>query len=278
MFAKLTNEARIKFILRPRTPIFIKDARDGGFDPTVADMQFIRGYKNGERVPVIPGSSLKGVIRSHAERILRTYDEKWACNSTQSQCRPDRKQPAKKRYDDSCYACRLFGNTGIASRFYCEDAYPVNPSAVVLTGRPHVAINRITGAAASGALFSVEALEEGDFLVEMGLKNFNHWQLYLIALVLKDMEDGFLPIGGQTSRGYGRVRVVDAKVTLRQYGAGEGEFVLKGHLSQKAVKLSGYEVAAGGYYREVTLSLFDLLSDKVPYGDLEKLVREEEGK
>lgn len=67
-------EGSITFALQPDGPMLIKAGESGGGDPTLPDMEFVRTYRNGEKQVYLPGSSLKGVVRAHCERICRTLD------------------------------------------------------------------------------------------------------------------------------------------------------------------------------------------------------------
>ncbi len=67
MHKRLLNEAIIEISIQPNGPILIK-AGEKGADPTLPDMEFVRTNNK----PYLPGSSLKGVIRSHCERLART--------------------------------------------------------------------------------------------------------------------------------------------------------------------------------------------------------------
>lgn len=70
MLKKMINSAQIDFDIIPIDPLLIKSgqATVGG-----VDMSFVRTYRFGEKEePFIPGSSLKGMIRSYAEKICRS--------------------------------------------------------------------------------------------------------------------------------------------------------------------------------------------------------------
>jgi hypothetical protein len=73
-----------------------------------------------------------------------------------------------------------------------------------------VAIDRFTGGAAQGAKYDLEVLTRGQFKTNVEIRNFERWQIGLVALLLRDMEEGLLRIGFGKSRGLGRVK---AKVT-----------------------------------------------------------------
>src|SRR5204862_7823670 len=70
---QLFNEATLSLSLTPDGPILIK-AGEGEADPTRPDMSFVRTIRGGEETVYLPGSSLKGVLRAHCERLARTVD------------------------------------------------------------------------------------------------------------------------------------------------------------------------------------------------------------
>ena len=126
MHKRLLNEAVLELIIEPRGPILIK-AGEKGADPTLPDMEFVR--TNG--APYLPGSSLKGVIRSHCERLARTVhgplacdplDQRASCGARLSDL-SNRSVNTTEFHKRSCFICRIFGNTGLASRFHISDAH-----------------------------------------------------------------------------------------------------------------------------------------------------------
>jgi len=76
MLKKLTNECVVDLRLKTVDPMLIKSGTATIIGP---DMAFVLTYRAGHREPYLPGSSLKGVIRSHAERIARTLKSPSAC-------------------------------------------------------------------------------------------------------------------------------------------------------------------------------------------------------
>jgi CRISPR-associated RAMP protein (TIGR02581 family) len=186
-------------------------------------MQFVRTRRrqpNGEvdEVVYIPGSSLRGVVRAHAERLLRTKDEKLACFvEAKSFCLRQKglkedKERADRLYRESCYACKLFGNTGVASRVQMSDLYPaVEP---LSESRFGVAIDRITGAVAVGP-FDLEVVTDARFEGRVVLRNFTIGQLGLLSAALLDIADGLVALGHSKSRGLGRVRIEFTEARFR---------------------------------------------------------------
>jgi CRISPR-associated protein Csm3 len=222
MHGRLFNEATLELTLRPQTPLLIKSGEATGLDPSLPDMQFVRTRRpmlNGEVLEVIyiPGSSFRGVMRSHAERLVRSVDDKAACRITEQNCL--QRQMCKEAeldgndaYVRSCYTCRFFGNTGIAARVKVGDFYP---NGDLLTEVRHgVAIDRVTGAVAHGP-FQMETVSDGEFGGVITLRNFTLGQLGLLAAALLDIGDGLVPLGHAKSRGLGRVTLMVRQVTFR---------------------------------------------------------------
>ena len=69
MFSRQLNQIRIDLSLTPRAPLLIRSGRKGA-DPTRPELECVRTEWGGVKSVYIPGSSLKGVMRSHAERLL----------------------------------------------------------------------------------------------------------------------------------------------------------------------------------------------------------------
>jgi CRISPR/Cas system CSM-associated protein Csm3 (group 7 of RAMP superfamily) len=78
--------------------------------------------------------------------------------------------------------------------------------------RTHIAIDRFTGGVLDGALYTMEVLEAGTFsLVLERLPDAMDDELArqvqaVVRLVLEDLNDGIIGMGGGTARGYGSVR------------------------------------------------------------------------
>jgi hypothetical protein len=90
----------------------------------------------------------------------------------------------------------------------------------VLEVRNGVAIDRLTGGTVPGALYDLEVLVKGNFKTSISIRNFERWQLGLIGLVLRDMEEGLIRIGFGKSRGYGRIKARISKFMVSYYKPG----------------------------------------------------------
>src|ERR1700733_14339000 len=74
MHKKLLNEAIFHLTISAEGPLLVKSGTET-WDPAVPDMQFVRTRRGGQAETVfIPGSSLKGTLRSYSEKIVRTLD------------------------------------------------------------------------------------------------------------------------------------------------------------------------------------------------------------
>ncbi len=165
----------------------------------------------------IPATTLKGVWRSAAESILRSFEPWLACDPFE-EGQGKQSQSCSKRFEESevigtprayaavCPACRLFGSTAHAGLLQFQDAWLVGtPQTVTHTG---IAIDRFTGGVKQGALYSYEALPAGvRFTTRLTVHNVEFWQIGLLALVSREMADGRVRIGSGTRRGLGHVAI-----------------------------------------------------------------------
>lgn len=243
MHAVLLNEARFKLQLEPKTPLLIKAGGSSAVDPLAVDMQFVRtrAGKDGGSV-YVPGSSLRGVVRAHAEKLVRSLSEDAACNPLgDHRCtrnKVDQKATGPEAYLGSCWVCRLFGNTALSSRVKFADLIPDTPS--TLETRYGVAIDRITGAVAHGP-FEMEVLTQGRFEGSLQLRNFTIGQLGLLAAALLDLSDGLVGIGYGKSRGLGRVKLDFVGTEFRSVGGQSGKLSGAGALASPA-RASDYKL------------------------------------
>jgi CRISPR/Cas system CSM-associated protein Csm3 (group 7 of RAMP superfamily) len=225
MHKRLVNHCTIELSLIPDGPILVKSGKEGA-DPTKPDMEFVETYHAGGRTIYLPGSGLKGAIRAHSERIVRTVgrdhwdaskidDGLWANDPLHDDYKYLEKQTSPEIHRRSSFTDRLFGNTSIASRLRIEDAYPVG--AVKLEERNGVAIDRVFGSVAVGP-FNYQVCTAGEFATKIHLKNFTLGQLGLLGLVLRDLNDGWFGIGFAKSRGLGTMTVQFTQATVQYPG------------------------------------------------------------
>lgn len=231
------NRLRLEGRLTTRTGLHI--GAGGSGDPLGTDLPVVR---NAAGEVYVPGSSLKGVVRSAAEALLRgggqpragAADKLWACNPfaevaknngaalpkerqvclTHEQVEAIRKQhpddpraAAEKVWAGSCTICRLFGSLALASRV----RFPDLPLAAPFGGlelRNGVGIDRDKELAADKVLYDFEAVPPGtSFELRVILDNASDDEIGLILYLFDELDQGHLALGGKTSRGLGLVQV-----------------------------------------------------------------------
>jgi len=230
MHKRFVNQCTLDIRLAPKGPVLIKSGREGA-DPTKPDMEFVETYHAGGRSIYFPGSSLKGAIRAHAERIVRTIgsDQRpdnldfsegessplWASDplNRDSFRYIEKEKDSQKVYRWSSFTDQLFGSVAIASRLRIEDAYPVDVKQVKTEERNGVAIDRVFCSVAVGP-FNYQVCTAGEFHTKIHLKNFTLAQLGLLGLVLRDLNDGWFGLGFAKSRGMGLVEVKLTQATV----------------------------------------------------------------
>lgn len=212
---------------KTRSPLRIGASKGKSFFSPI-DLQVMRIMLNGKEVPYIAGSSIKGVFRSTAEMLLRSYGKR-ACNmgqcanetTTNNITRDERLQDAIKEYyrgntnakeiinilNEYCLICKIFGSNTYSAHIIFSDAYPTdNVSIGVKTG---IAINRRSGAVKGGALYQVEFVNPNSiFHGSIRLINLPNYAIGLILKIIKDMvNNGITRFGGFKSRGFGHVNI-----------------------------------------------------------------------
>ncbi len=157
-------------------------------DPLCADSVHLH---SGGR-PVLPGTSLAGVLRGRAMRIARLVRKE---------------QRDAELWVESIFGPRLEGTTG---KDFTPKASKIRISEAAIgegtTCRPsRIEIDRFTQGVSPGALFEEEPYHGGKCRVTLELRNPGEGEAGLLFLVLKDLLSGNLPIGGSSSVGRGVV-------------------------------------------------------------------------
>lgn len=234
MFKKLYNEAKITYQLKTLSPLYIKSGKNDSLNPTGVDDSFLTLYKEGNLVPVLPGTSIKGVFRSRAEKILTD-----SCDPLNNNCgkKVDKKHDdGTARYKKSCPVCKLFGSTALKSRILFGDAYPEGDYKI--GSRKSVAIDRITGSSKGSALFDFEYVEDALFRGEIEIQNFFQWHIKVITHIFEQVNEGFVVFGGVTSKGFGQMKLEDFQIRLKYYNKPKcgSEYLDKGFYMEKTIE------------------------------------------
>lgn len=190
----------------------------------------------------LPARSLRGVLRSQAERIVRTL---WPVSqedalATRGACA----LPTHHKEGERCLCCQLFGAPSWRGLLELSD---FTSSAM---GEPEeqtfVAIDRFTGGIATAPLQEGEVKGKGltfrmkgaprpllkgqlALRLQRGGKQTELWMLGLLALVLRDLAEGDLTLGAAASRGYGVCRLTEVAVSTP---VSAGSAALSGRLAK----------------------------------------------
>ncbi len=177
-----------------------------------ADFVHLRALQaNGESKPVLSGTSLAGALRARALKIANTVgDASRAEEVVNSIFGPEMGE--KKDGDGK--------NVKVeprASRLLVRETVIEQGVANLVQNR--VGIDRFTGGARDTALFNEQPVwgrPETRVTVDLRLINPADADIGLLLLLLKDLWTGDLPLGGESSVGRGRLRGVEAELTLNE--------------------------------------------------------------
>ncbi len=223
LYDKFERRVRVEGTLVTETGLHIGGA-DDGLDPTAVDNAVVR-LPDGR--PYIPGSSLKGVLRSFLERLqnspgrwllspgVRPEDclhNDWELEKRLKQENKSERQVAEAIWERLCPVCRLFGCQAFAGRVLVADLLPIGER-TLLERRHGVAIDRETRTAAGGALYDLEVVAPGSrFALSILVENPSDAQVRDLMIALLALAGGEIALGAKTASGLGRVRLTDARV------------------------------------------------------------------
>lgn len=167
--------------------LLIRSGQDStGRAPDVVHLKSHRPNKS-ESQSVLSGTSLAGVLRHRAERIVNTLG------------------------GSSTLVNELFGfvvgKQSQASRLVVHEKVIEKADDLV---QNRIAIDRFTGGAYHGALFQEQPIFGGSVCIELELRNPKDDEIGLLLLLLKDLWTSDLPVGGESSIGRGRLKGINA--------------------------------------------------------------------
>jgi len=170
--------------------------------------------------PFIPGSSLRGALRSTIERIALSIGLDPCLLIADNPCVTTSK-PLQKKFKELdvsdipafltdisrvCPVCQLFGSTVAASRIKISDLPLLNNFKFGI--RDGVAIDRDTETAKEGAKFDFETVsKESKFNFELIGENLKPGHIALLAIGIQELTDGNFWLGGNTARGLGKCKL-----------------------------------------------------------------------
>ncbi|HEY9867743.1 MAG TPA: CRISPR-associated RAMP protein Csx7 [Candidatus Obscuribacterales bacterium] len=233
MFGEFQSRLTASGWLVCETAIRIGGGRE--VDITAPDLPVVRDAAG---KPYIPGSSIKGVLRSYVESVLRAMGgEKAACDALNfdrccirpgkrrsndgvylsdliDRCDRDERRLAAEIEKASCLVCAVFGSQAMASHVTFSDM-PVENWFGQYQVRNGVSIDRDSGRAAEGKLYDFEVVPAGTrFRFRAVLENGDDWKRGVLSLALSALENASVSIGGASSRGLGILRLEALELRL----------------------------------------------------------------
>jgi CRISPR-associated RAMP protein (TIGR02581 family) len=231
---------------------------------------------------LIPGSSLRGAMRSMAERILQTLDRRGCVlfvkgsHKTCLSAKEDEEQREKEALPEEelvhyllgkqnglCDICKLFGSPWLASKLRVSDCRPLGDTHTRI--RHGVGIDRDTRTARDQIKYDFEVLEPGPpdgedalrlcFAIEV--HNANEQDLAILGILLKQMQKQGIVAGGKRSRGLGLMKLKLGKVVRYFDEAPESPYKLKDFLLEGNLG----ELPAGQFGAMLDTAILNYLSE-----------------
>lgn len=255
--AALNTRLKLSGVVVARTPLHVGAGRSMGATgsdlPTMCDLH---------GSPIIPGSSLKGVLRSQIEALLRPLGR--PPGEALSFCDVVAEKPCIDKRDwgkcadwiveNACSVCLLFGGPCTGARLRVTDL-PVRQETwdpLLIQVRDGVAIDRESLTAAGSMKYDLETVPAGvAFDLQIVLENAEDWEVGLVLRGLDLLTEGYATLGGGGSRGLGRVTVdvqqiesIDARTVLTRGPAGGTVVDLEGRARYYAALAEAVESAS----------------------------------
>ena len=209
--SRINNEFMIDAYFNLKTSMIIKSYCP---DPEMPDSVHIRSGNDN----VLPGTSLKGAIRSRALKILNTLSDSDLSKENADKLFKglfgfvDEKSGKKKKNDEK---------KSEKARIMVEE-HLLPKLAPELQAR--IKVDRFTGGVVNGALFDSMPLfskaskangpDDNSIRMTLKVKNFKNHEAGLMMLILKDLWTGDLAIGGEKSVGRGVMSGITAKISF----------------------------------------------------------------
>lgn len=162
--------------------------RAAGYDADSPDAVMYGEKIGGKFVPVIPGTSIAGVLRHHCDKIARTISTEETADKLINNIfgpSPDEMRRSKKPS---------------TSNVIIQDAMVTSYTRLNQT---RIQIDRFTGGTIEGALLEEQPIVNASTTVHIRLKSDKKDEAGLLLLACRDIADSILPLGGESSIGRG---------------------------------------------------------------------------
>ena len=206
------------------TPLRIGVGREPPLGSAVDAAPITIKFADGRSSPYIPGSSLKGVLRSLAEAMVRGQGKEVHSPSDFE------KIDAEAKDGNYCVICGIFGSTRLASHVRVYDAYPETEAITFV--KTSVGISREFGGSAPNILYTEQqVVPHVRWGFRMDIVNIRVFPKpldergELLNRLIGMLVDGMVQVGARKTLGYGRLRL--DKGSYRVYEVEGGRLVKK---------------------------------------------------
>ncbi len=186
---------------------------------------------NGERLGVIPETTLKGILRRETIKVARSIRELRevindhvtlieGVNETQSKVKVNELQ----KHVAKCPICKLYGTQGLAGKIIIHAAITKNPIKKLYI-QPNININMKTKTTKQGALSFHEAIPPNTlFKTKIIINNPTDTEKMLINKLLNNIENVGIQIGKRKTVGYGQIKITRKEIIEEIYNDKRGEY------------------------------------------------------
>jgi len=209
----------IKGLLINESPLRVGVGREPPLGSAVDTAVLRVRFADDNLKPFIPGSSLKGALRSLSEAIVRARGEPvhspWDYSKAEEEA----------RNSNFCLICGLFGSTELASHVRIYDAYPVEEAPTFI--KTGVGLNREFRGAQPGILYTEEFVIPGvrwrfrmDVLNVYVFPEPRDERGNLLRQVIDLLSKGLVQVGARKTVGYGLIRLEKARYEVYEVKEG----------------------------------------------------------
>ena len=216
--------------------VLIRSDADSDSGP---DFVHLHSYRDGEKRPIISGTSIAGALRQRTLKIANTLEKNG------------------QEVANALFGAYAYDNESdlalTASRIWIEEAEILEP---VQRVQSRIKIDRLTGSTFQEALFTEQpifAKAQTGFRIRLRLMEPQNSDVGLLLLLVKDLWLGDLTLGGESSIGRGRLVGKRAELTFNGQKwiiaeTGAGTLEIKNPSDPDSVQLQNFvnEFAAGG--------------------------------
>ncbi len=193
-------QVQIRFTLSPAGPVLVSSGSGNRLHPEMPDNTFLMNMDGDVESFVIPGSSLKGVIRHY---LSDYYDEK-------NEVEPLFRYASKLVRDPNTERYKKIHKK---SKISVADAY-CRTKDTETTTRFSTAIGGVSQGPKGGSLNSMLAVTGGKFPCSIRLKDATKDEILMIFKALDAIISFDICVGGKISRGFGRMNANEFQITI----------------------------------------------------------------